>query len=172
MLYFTGLIEGFEDFCAEHAMEILTSDTSTASICNRDNTGDKTATISDEFESDDNIIISSSNNSNKNNKSPTVRPSTSCYGRDLRSPTTNLPCVRENDDWTEAEINNTITGLTASLKLGYTRESIRKSDNMERSREIARMEGAFILFFNYVMPECKYFTQHPHTIFTSMYLCM
>jgi hypothetical protein len=113
ILYFTGLVEGFGEFCEEHGMEVLTSD------LQQEN---KDRTISqDKMEQE---------RSNGEKKNEGLSPTLPNQESGVTSNSQLLPVV-EGD----------IESEDIPIEVGVTALSLMQADEAERSRSIARMIG-------------------------------
>jgi len=120
ILYFTGLVEGFGEFCEEHGLEVMTNEvegnhTQAAVLTN---TSVKSPGQEELPEPMDSSVLQITA------KSDSVL---------LSNPGSNLMPVAEGDDYdSEGEI---------PVEVGVTKESLMNADEAERSRAVARMIG-------------------------------
>jgi hypothetical protein len=113
ILYFTGLVEGFGEFCEEHGMEVLTSD------LQQEN---KDRTISQ-----DKMEQERSNGEKKNEGfSPTIM---------------NQESGVTNNDQLLPVVEGDMESEDIPIEVGVTAQSLMQADEAERSRSIARMIG-------------------------------
>ena len=123
ILYFTGLVESFGDFCEEHGLEVLTNETNHQPPT----ITDPTATVMDESgHFQDNTHNNGNENENENNSNHT-HPSEQSVIEFIDRGGLSI-VVEEADDTTPCDV-------------GLTKESLLRADEAERSRAITRMTG-------------------------------
>lgn len=116
ILYFTGLVEGFGEFCEEHGMEVLTSESG----------GNGTAENTDEEPKPTNARDTDTAENTPGD--PTIA---AAIGKSASTP---LLTVVEGEEEQCAEI---------PCEVGVTKKSLLQAGEKERSRSIARMIGRF-----------------------------
>jgi hypothetical protein len=126
VLYFTGLVEGFGEFCEEHCMELLTNDNIECSEQEQ-----KTATFETDGELDHEEIAGESKE--KEHTSP--KTPKKLLGNVLSAPLSPLRTVFEG-----SEASKDGYGIPIA-EIGVTKESLLHADEAERSQSITRMIG-------------------------------
>jgi hypothetical protein len=133
ILYFTGLVEGFGEFCEEHGMEVLTSETSaTTSTDTNTNTGTTTMPTTTT------TTTQPHQEETKTTEGPaTLSTTTTTLVKSESTMNKKLLTVVEGDQ--EQQFNNIEEQIPCEV--GVTKESLMQADEAERSRSITRMIG-------------------------------
>ena len=119
ILYFTGLVESFGEFCEEHGLEVLTNELELEPHSSAPTNGqaeDKSRPIQEGSRSDD------------------YKAKPSLDETNLSNPWTNQGLTTVVEDKGEADEN-------VPCEVGVTKESLMLADDAERSRSITRLAG-------------------------------
>jgi hypothetical protein len=139
VLYFTGLVEEFGEFCEEHGMEVLTNESQKEEVIVLD---ERLAITSQQQQQQQQEIISL--------KEDSSLPTNGDDGTSLYFPTrpsvTQLVTVVE-EDHTDTERDDSTRPV---MEVGLTKESLLQADEAERSRSITRMIGKSINVYYFV----------------------
>ena len=135
VLYFTGLVEGFGDFCEEHGMEMLTND----HLQSLEEKKDQAAACNG-------IEENKTENETPKEEEKMEEEETPFSKRTSSAP---LGTVVEGEETFENG-----DGLPV-IEVGVTKESLLQADDAERSRSITRMIGKATLFVGRFFYFCK-----------------
>ncbi|KAL3922634.1 MAG: hypothetical protein SGILL_002104 [Bacillariaceae sp.] len=126
VLYFTGLVEGFGEFCEEHGMEVLTNDS-------LDTIEQERQVAADQEDGGDSADHTISAIEDQEPSSPTPVKNLNSAAAALSAPTSPLRPVLEGSEAQEDADYLPVTDI------GVTKESLLQADEAERSRSITRM---------------------------------
>ena len=137
VLYFTGLVEGFEEFCAEHGMEILTNDLLEDIEEEEEGCSDGGSQFGDGGK------CKNENSAWEDRKRKTIVT--------FAAPVGPVPPAME-DESNEIELTDQYVEIDAPVEMavkvdlempeiGCTKESLMQCENEERLKEISRMRG-------------------------------
>jgi len=133
VLYFTGLVEGFGEFCEEHGMEILTNE------------------LQEEQRDEEEEIVFSSGDTESNNEEIFYKEDTSLSSHDAANSTASFYPRSQKDrqsnqlltvvEGTEEDFHDIErdVGEMPIVEVGLTKESLTQANEAERSRSITRM---------------------------------
>mmetsp|Transcript_18082 Transcript_18082/g.51383 ORF Transcript_18082/g.51383 Transcript_18082/m.51383 type:complete len:1343 (+) Transcript_18082:187-4215(+) len=144
ILYFTGLVEGFGEFCEEHGLELVTSESITTANTAAAAAGSPTPSTSLPASQIDATVATGEAPSSAQNDANTPRDETAdtTVSQDFdkkqnllisKTKNSSLPVVVEGDELLSSDAHG------IPIEVGVTKESLLQADEAERSRSLTRM---------------------------------
>jgi di/tricarboxylate transporter len=126
ILYFTGLVEGFGEFCEEHGLEVVTNE------------------VEDTMSATPPTVLEHDEHSNDTIQGEATNHSVHFEGETVGAASTDVPKLVENEPLAAVAENDCEDADDVPCEVGITKKSLMKADEAERMRSINRMTGESI----------------------------